>query len=138
MQVELKRMNQAVHFEAIGSGDVKVSIDGSESIGGENKGVRPMELILMGLAGCTAMDLVSILKKQKQSIEDINISVSGERAEGQVKPFTKIHLHYTFIGDADPKKIEKALNLSVEKYCSVQAMLVNVAITYDFELKTTE
>ena len=75
MKVEIKRVNDAVHFEGSGSGDVKIHIDGSEAIGGQDLGVRPMELVLMALGSCSSLDLITILKKQRQEITDFSVDV---------------------------------------------------------------
>ncbi|PWG78685.1 OsmC family protein, partial [Pararcticibacter amylolyticus] len=132
MKIELSRVNDAVHFESSGSGDVKVHIDGSPEIGGEGKGVRPMELVLMALGSCSSFDLIQILKKQRQEIEDISVSVEGERADAVPAVFTKIKMLFHLKGDIDRAKAEKAAELAVKKYCSVHDMLAagGVEITY--------
>jgi putative redox protein len=103
-------------------------IDGSPAIGGRNLGPRPMELVLAGLGGCTAMDVIEILRKQRQDVTDCVIEVEAERAETVPKVFTRIHLHYTVTGRAlKPAAVERAVKLSAEKYCSVSAMLQSTA-----------
>jgi putative redox protein len=136
MKIELKRLNDAVHFEGSGSGNVKVHIDGSEAIGGLGLGVRPMELVLMALGSCSSLDLISILKKQRQEITDISVSVEGERRVELPPVFTKIHLTISLSGNIDPAKAEKAAELAIKKYCSVHDMLVagGVEITYALKL----
>ena len=136
MKIELKRVNDAVHFEGSGSGNVKVHIDGSEAIGGLGLGVRPMELVLMALGSCSSLDLISILKKQRQEITDISVSVEGERRVELPPVFTKIHLTISLSGNIDPAKAEKAAELAIKKYCSVHDMLVagGVEITYALKL----
>lgn len=139
MKVELKRVNDAVHFEATSpSSTVKVHIDGSPDIGGLGLGVRPMELVLMALASCSSLDLVSILKKQKQDLKDFSISVEGERREEIPHIFTKIHLTFFLSGNIDPAKAERAAELAVKKYCSVHDMLVagGVEITYSLQINS--
>lgn len=114
-----------------------VVLDGSPDIGGRNIGVRPMEMVLMGLGGCTAIDVMVILGKQRQPVEDCWIELSAERAEVKApKVFTRIHVHYVVKGGGlDPKQVERAVNLSAEKYCSVSAMLKSsVEISHDFEI----
>lgn len=133
MKVELQRKNEAVHFEASSElSAVKVQIDGSESIGGEGKGVRPMELVLMALGSCSVFDLHSILKKQRQEIVDIQVEVEGKRREEIPNIFTEIHIHFTLTGKIDEEKAQKAAELAVKKYCSVHDMLAagGVDITY--------
>jgi putative redox protein len=136
MKIELKRLNDAVHFEAKGSGDVKVHIDGSEIIGGQGLGVRPMELVLMALGSCSSLDLISILKKQRQEIKDFSVDVNSERREEAPSIFTKIHILFRLTGNIDVAKAEKAAELAVKKYCSVYDMLAagGVEITYALEI----
>jgi putative redox protein len=138
MQVELNRVNDAFHFEAKGVSNVVVNIDAAEDIGGTNAGARPMELLLMGLGGCTSIDVLLILKKQRQIVEDLKLIVSGEREkiEGtEMTPFRKINVHFNFKGFLESQKVEKAINLSMEKYCSATAQLMcSAVITHSFEI----
>ena len=137
MKVELKRVNDAVHFEAAGSESVKVHIDGSEAIGGQGLGVRPMELVLMALGSCSSFDLLTILKKQRQEVADVSVSVEGERKDAVPAVFTKIHMTFNITGNVDAAKVEKAAELAVKKYCSVHDMLVagGIEITYSLNIK---
>ncbi len=138
MRIELNRVNDAFHFEAKGASDVIVNIDAAENIGGNNAGARPMELLLMGLGGCTSIDVILILKKQRQVIEDLKLVINGERQkiEGtEMTPFTKVNIHFIFKGNLDIKKIEKAIELSMEKYCSATAQFAPLAsITHSVEI----
>jgi len=137
MKVELQRKNQAVHFEASApSSSVKVNIDGPESIGGEGKGVRPMELVLIALGSCSVFDLTTILEKQRQEIEDIQVEVEGQRRDEIPNIFTKIHITFKLKGNIDEVKAQKAAELAVKKYCSVHDMLAagGVDITYSIQL----
>ena len=138
MKVELKRLNDVVHFEAAGSGNVKVHVDGSESIGGQGLGVRPMELVLMALGSCSSFDLISILKKQRQDIDDVSVTVEGERTDAVPAVFTKIHMAFSLKGNIDAAKAEKAAELAVKKYCSVHDMLTagGVEISYSLNLQS--
>ncbi len=140
MKVELRRVNDAFHFEAEGAAGVAVHIDGSPDIGGENAGARPMEMILMGLGGCSAIDIVLILQKQRQLITDIKISVEAERVPNETPSiFKTIHVHYQFKGDLNEEKVKRAIELSMEKYCSVTAILNKTAvITHSFSINQTE
>lgn len=134
MKVTLNRLNQAVHFEGeSASTDVKVHIDGSPEIGGEALGARPMELVLMALGSCSALDLINILKKQKQEIDDVKIEVDGKRKDAIPAVFTDIHLLFKLKGRIDIEKAKKAAELAVKKYCSVHDMLAagGVQITYE-------
>ncbi len=124
MKVELVRVDDAFHFEAIGTAGTVNHMDANVDIGGHNLGARPMEMLLMGLGGCTAIDVILILKKQRQVIDDIRISVEGERVkiEGtEMSPFRKINIHFAFKGQLDQGKVERAIQLSMEKYCSATA-----------------
>lgn len=137
MKIELKRLNDAVHFEASGGNKVKVQIDGSPEIGGQDLGVRPMELVLMALGSCSSLDLLSILKKQKQEVKTIQVAVEGQRADKIPAVFTNIHLTFSLGGNLDRVKVERAAELAVKKYCSVHDMLASggVEITYELNLQ---
>lgn len=137
MKVSLQRINNAVHFEASSElSDVKVNIDGSEAIGGEGKGVRPMELVLMALGSCSVFDLSTILQKQRQDIQDIQVEVAGERRDEIPNVFTKIHISFSLKGNIDEIKAQKAAELAVKKYCSVHDMLAagGIDITYSIKI----
>ncbi len=126
MEVVLNRLDQDFHFEATGSSPVSVHIDAAEGIGGHNAGARPMELLLMGLGGCTAIDVILILKKQRQIIEDFQIRVQGDREkiEGTEKtPFRQINIQFELKGEIDGNKALRAIQLSMDKYCSATAQL---------------
>lgn len=111
-------------------------LDGPPDLGGRNTGVRPMEMILMGLGGCTGVDVVHILKKSRQAVEDVEVKLSAERADTDPKVFTKIHVHFLVKGDAlNPKHVARAVELSAEKYCSASLMLrSSVDITHSHEI----
>ena len=116
-------------------------MDGSAEYGGENRGPRPMELILMGLGGCASFDIVTILKKSRQDVTDVVCHLKAERADAIPPVFTKIHLHFIVTGKAvKAKQVEKAVELSAEKYCSASKMLSDggVEITHDFEIIEVE
>jgi putative redox protein len=136
MKVELRRVNDAFHFEAVGAAGVPVHIDGSPDIGGVDAGARPMEMILMGLGGCSAIDIVLILQKQRQVIQDMTISIEAERVPNETPSlFKTIHVHYNFKGDLQIEKVARAIELSMEKYCSVTAILNKTAvITHSFTI----
>ncbi|PCI97775.1 MAG: disulfide bond formation regulator [Flavobacteriales bacterium] len=123
MEVKLKRVNKAFHYEAINDSKIKVNIDANPAIGGEEKGARPMELLLMGVAGCSSIDLGLILKKQKQELVDYQVDVTAERHDNMSKTFKSIHLHFTLWGDLDHHKVERAIELTLTKYCSVALSL---------------
>ncbi len=138
MNISLTRVNDAVHFEGSSdTTDVRVHIDGSPSIGGEGLGVRPMELVLMALGSCSALDLVNILQKQRQRLDEVKIDVEGKRREAIPNIFTEIHISFFLRGDIDQAKAAKAAELAVKKYCSVHDMLTagGVNITYGIEVR---
>lgn len=113
-----------------------VVMDGAPEFGGRNLGIRPMEMLLLGLGGCTAFDVVMILQKSRQNIDDCEVYIEAERSEQVPKVFTRIHIHFVVSGRGlDNGRVEKAVNLSAEKYCSASEMLGKVAdITHDFEI----
>lgn len=136
MQAQVKWLD-GVAFQANASSGHEVIMDGSPEYGGQNRGSRPMELILMGLGGCAAFDVVTILKKARQEITDVRCELQAERFDGIPAIFTKIHLHFVVTGRAvKPNQVEKAIHLSAEKYCSASKMLGDggVEITHDFEI----
>ena len=118
-----------------GSGHAVV-MDGAPEYGGRDLGIRPMEMLLLGVGGCTAFDVVSILKKSRQAIVDCEVMVDSDRAEEVPKVFTRIHIHFIVSGNnLDPAKVENAVSLSADKYCSASKMLEKAAeITHDFEI----
>jgi len=131
MKVELKRKNKAFHYEAK-AGEHLVHIDGNPAIGGEDKGARPMEILLIGVAGCASIDLGLILKKQKQELTDYSVEITGERDEDAAKAFNAIHLLFKLEGDIDEKKANRAAELAVTKYCSaIQSLKKSIEITYE-------
>ena len=115
----------------------QVHIDGPPEAGGNDQGMRPMELILMGVGACSAFDVMTILKKSRQDVTDCRCEVEGTRAEDIPKVFTVIHLHFVVSGkDLNDKVEARAINLSAEKYCSASIMLAQVAnVTHSYELQ---
>lgn len=122
-----------------GSGH-NVVMDGPPEGGGRNLGPRPMEMLLLGMGACTAYDVVSILRKSRQSIDDCRVEISAERAGQDPKVFTKIHAHFVVIGEAlDDRAVGRAVRLSAEKYCSASLMLGKTAeMTHDYEIRTPD
>ncbi len=138
MKITLKRQNDAVHLVAENEMGNTVSVDGSPAIGGKNKGARPMELLLMGLGSCSSMDVLSILKKMKVEVGAYDVEVSATRDQENVPSiFTDIHVTFLVEAEVENKeKIEKAIRLSMEKYCSVTKILEATAkITHSLTLK---
>ena len=113
-----------------------ITMDGPPESGGENLGVRPMEMLLLGVAGCTMIDVVTTLKKMRQDLSHFETKINAERATDHPKVFTDIHIQFILKGqDLDEKKVDKAITLSAEKYCSASIMLGETAtITHDFEV----
>lgn len=130
------KWNGNVSFLAESGSGHAVLMDGAPEAGGQNLGPRPMEMLLMGLGGCTTFDVVLILKKGRQDIRDCVVEIEAERAQVDPKVFTDIHLHFIITGhDLNPQTVERAIHLSAEKYCSASIMLKNtVNITHDFEI----
>ena len=113
-----------------------IVMDGPPDIGGEYLGARPMEILLLGMAGCTMIDVVSTLEKMRENLSDCQTKVSADRGTEYPKVFTNIHVHFILRGmKLNPSKVEKAIKLSAEKYCSASIMLGKTAvITHDFEI----
>jgi len=135
MKARVKWVEQA-SFLGESESNHAVLMDGPPTAGGRNLGPRPMEMLLLGTGGCTAFDVVSILKKSRQAISDCYVELDAERAETDPKVFTRIHMHFVVTGrDIKPEAVEKAIKLSAEKYCSASIMLgQTAAITHDFEV----
>jgi putative redox protein len=136
MKIELNRLNEGYHLEAINEQGKSVHIDASPDIGGTNQGMRPMQMLLAALGGCSTIDIINILKKQKQPLRDIKITVTGEREKDAVPSlFVEAHIHFRLFGGLDQDKVQRAVSLSVEKYCSVAKTLSHKAtITHSFEI----
>ena len=113
-----------------------IVMDGAPEGGGRNLGPRPMETVLAGTGGCTAYDVVTILKKGRADVSDVAVEIEAERAAEDPKVFTHIHFHFVVTGrDLKPTQVERAIHLSAEKYCSASIMLAKTAtITHDFEI----
>jgi putative redox protein len=135
MQARVKWLDHMSFVGETGSGH-SVVMDGAPEAGGRNLAARPMEMVLIGMGGCTAFDVVMILKKARQPIDDCIVEISADRAEEIPKVFTRIHVHYIVKGRGlSEKQVEKAIHLTAEKYCSVSIMLAASAeVTHDFEI----
>ena len=135
MQARIKWIEN-VSFLAQSESGHSIVLDGAPSAGGKNLGARPMELVLMGTGGCTAFDVVTILKKGRADIVDVEVALSADRAETDPKVFTRIHMHFTVKGrQLKADQVKRAIELSAEKYCSASIMLAHsVTITHDFEI----
>lgn len=116
-------------MEAVNDAGNSVRIDSAVANGGNGEGVRPMQMLLMALAGCSSIDVIGILKKQRQELNDLHVTVDGERESGKEPSlFETIHVHFAFTGNVDKEKAERAVSLSLEKYCSVAKTLEKTAI----------
>ena len=139
MKASIKWVENVCFVGESGSGHAIV-MDGAPEGGGRNLGVRPMEAVLIGTGGCTAYDVVHILKKSRAAITDCVVEIEAERATGDPQVFTKIHFHFIVSGKGlKPQQVERAVHLSAEKYCSASIMLAKTAaITHDYEIRETE
>ncbi len=136
IKIELSRLDNDFNMEAVNDTGNKILLDGSPADGGHNRGMRPMQTLLAAMGACSAIDIVSILRKQREELKDIKITVTGERQK-DVTPslYTEVHAHYKLFGNIDRDKAQKAVSLSVEKYCSVAKTLEKTAkVTYSFEI----
>ncbi|HHJ14145.1 MAG TPA: OsmC family protein [Gammaproteobacteria bacterium] len=136
MKARIKWVQDATFLGESGSGHAVV-MDGPPEHGGRNLGVRPMEMLLLGMGGCTAFDVVHILKKSRQPVSDCVAEIEAGRAEEDPKVFRRIHVHFIITGRGlDEKRVARAVKLSAEKYCSASIMLGKTAeITHDYEIR---
>ena len=132
------RVKWVEDVQFVGESGTKHSLimDGPENLGGHGTGMRPMELLLLGLGGCTSFDVVEMLKKSRQNITDCVVEIDGQRSETVPKIFTDIHVHYIITGsNIKEVQVKRAIELSSEKYCSASLMLGKSAnITHDYEI----
>ena len=135
MKAQIK-LRSGVCFEGTTGTGHQVTMDGPEESGGKNQGGRPMEMLLIGMGGCTAYDVVTILRKARQELDDCVVEIDSQRAGEPPKVFTKIHLHFKISGkNLQASKIERAIKLSTEKYCSATIMLAKTAeVTHSYEI----
>ena len=136
MKATVKWLDNAMFVGESGSGH-SVVMDGPESAGGRNMGIRPMEMLLLGMGGCSTFDVVSILQKSRQNVADCKVEIEAERADAVPAVFTAIHLKFYVTGTKlKEKQVERAVELSAEKYCSASIMLENagVKITHSYEI----
>lgn len=138
MNARIKWLDHMSFVGEAGSGH-SVVMDGSPDHGGRNLGPRPMEMVLLGLGGCTAFDVMTILQKSRVVVDDCEVEISAQRADAVPAVFTKVHVHYIVKGPKlQDKQVKRAVDLTSEKYCSVSMMLKSsVEITYDYEIEDT-
>jgi putative redox protein len=131
MRVRIEQRGAAA-FEATGESGGSATFDGSPEVGGEGKGMRPMEALLAAVASCAAIDVVKILRQQKEPLEHLAIDIEGVRADATPSPFLRMKVVFLAKGAVDDKKLQRAVSLSVEKYCSVRATLGSgVEVTWE-------
>ncbi len=136
MHIVIDRLDEELHMEAKNEEGGIIRIDGTRSIGGLEGGFSPMQLLLAGVGGCSAIDVIGILKKQKQELTALQVVVDGDRVKKDTySEFEKIHIHFDLKGTLDPKKVERAIDLSLGKYCSVSKILEKTAvITHSYSI----
>jgi putative redox protein len=136
MKARVKWIEGVAMLGESGSGHAVV-MDGPPELGGRNLGVRPMEMLLIGMGGCTEFDVLLILRKARQRVIDCVVELEAERATSDPKVFTRIHAHFVLTGHGlDPRQVERAIKLSAEKYCSASIMLgATATLTHDFEIR---
>ena len=131
MKIILDRINDKVHMRATNESGISVDMDGSAQIGGQGRGCTPMELVLSGLGGCSSIDVLTILEKQKQKVDSYRVEMDATRSDSTPSVFETAHLKFFVEGDISPDKLIRAVELSMQKYCSVSKMLEeSVDITY--------
>jgi putative redox protein len=136
MKARVKWIEGVAMLGESGSGH-GVVMDGPPELGGRNLGVRPMEMLLLGMGGCTQFDVLLILRRARQDVTDCVVELEAERAESDPKVFTRIHAHFIITGhDLSRRHVERAIQLSAEKYCSASIMLgASAEVTHDFEIR---
>lgn len=126
-QASVTWQHEGLLLEAENDTGNKIVLDSSAAVGGQNRGPRPLQLLLMGLAGCTAMDVISILQKKREPLQDFQVIVTAEQADSHPKVYTKIHIEYVATGDISEASLQRAIALSETTYCSAQGMLKKAA-----------
>ena len=136
VSIELERLDKDFLMQAKNDRGNLVQLDASPQDGGQGKGFGPMQVLLAGMGGCSAIDVITILRKQREPLDDIKITINGEREHGAVPSlYTAVHAHFKLYGNLDPDKAQRAVALSVDKYCSVAKTLEKTAkITYSVEI----
>src|SRR5258707_15541397 len=134
VKIELSRVDEDYNLEAVNDTGNKILFDGSPDIGGHGRGMRPMQTLLAAMGSCSAIDIISILRKQREELKDIKITVTGEREKDATPSlYTEIHAHFKLFVNIDKDKAQKAVSLAMEKYCAVANTLEkNPKITYRY------
>lgn len=138
MEIVLNRKSGKFNFEAKNEAGFSVELDAKAAIGGEGKGFRPMEMLLVGLGGCSGIDMVNVLNKQKEPLVDIEIKINATRKDEEIPPiFDRIDIHFILSGQLNIQKVERALQMTFDKYCSVANILSRSAtLKYSYEIVT--
>lgn len=136
MIIEIQRLDDAFHMRAVNESGKAVELDAAPSLGGHDAAMRPMQMVLAALGGCSAIDVIDILKKQRLHLQDIRLKITAQRAEDCIPAvFKTIHIHFMLTGNIPDEKAARAISLSIDKYCSVAAMLRSTAtISHSFEV----
>lgn len=138
MKVDVNWLRKDFHMEAANEEGGNIRIDGNTKIGGLEGGLSPMQLLLSGIGGCSAIDVLSILEKQKQQVKNLKVEVEADKqsTKSGYSEFKTIHMHFILSGNLDEKKVQRALDLSITKYCSVsKALEKGSEISYDFSIE---
>lgn len=137
MNLTLSRLSAPFHFSIKNESGNTVETDASIEIGGSDAALRPMELLMAGLASCSSIDIVLLLQKMRQPLIDIQVDIKAERKHDETPSlFERIHLHFILTGSLEKDKVEKVLNMSIDKYCSVAKIIEKTCpISWDFEIK---
>jgi len=140
MNINLIRKSGKFNFEAENEGGFTVELDAKAAIGGEGKGFRPMEMLLVGLGGCSGIDMVNVLTKQKEPLDDIKIAINATRKDEEMPPiFDEIDIHFELYGDLSTVKVERALSMTFDKYCSVSNILGRSAkINFTYKINSNK
>ena len=135
-RIEISRLDDRFLMEAINETGESFRMDAGTALGGSQSAMRPMQVLLASMGGCSAIDVIMILKKQRQELRDIKITLDGEKEEGkEYSVYKKIHIHFKLFGNIEKEKAALAVGLSIDKYCSVAKTLeATAAITHSFEI----
>ncbi len=140
MKIHVERVDDKFHFVGKNERGNLVHMDRSVEQGGTGEGAGPMQLLIMGLGGCSGIDILTILQKGRQRVDEFKVDIDAERAKDEIPSlFTKIHAHFTVSGDLDPDKVRRAIELSLTKYCSVAKTLESSAtITFSYTVNSVD
>jgi len=137
MKIKIEKLNGKQHMEARNEEGGAVRMDGTTGIGGLEGGLSPMQMLLAGIGGCSAIDIMNILEKQKQNLKELKVEVEGDRQKKETySEFSTIHLHFILRGELSKEKVERAIELSIDKYCSVSKVLEKTSgITHSYTIQ---